>query len=500
MRILYIDIDSLRPDHLGCYGYHRNTSPNIDAIAAEGVRLESCYTTDAPCLPSRTALFTGKCGLRSGVVNHGGVASQPFIEGPERGFKDAFAARSWPSHLRQKGYHTVAISPFGERHSAWHYYAGFNEIHNTGASGSENAEIIEAAALRWLEGSGAKDQWFMHLNFWDPHTPYRVPEAFGTPFADDPLPSWYDETVRRAHWEGSGPHSAREAMGYSDERPAYLKHHALPRQPWVIDDMAAARRIFDGYDTGVRYVDDAVGRVIDCLRKLGVLDQTAIVISSDHGENLGELNVYGDHQTADHITHRIPCIFRWPGRTDALAGQALDGLYYHQDFAATTIELAGVPVLPGFEGQSFANRLRGDCAHSPRDHLIFSQSAWCVQRAARWDRYLYLRTFHDAWHDYPEDMLFDLVADPHEQVNLADDNPDLVETGKRLIRRWKASMLDGQRLPVDPMETTLKEGGSFHGREGFKENYAKRLRTTGRTAIADRLEAKYARPATTTDI
>ena len=57
MRILYLDLDSMRPDHLGCYGYARNTSPNIDAIAATGVRFTDCYCSDAPCLPSRTALF-----------------------------------------------------------------------------------------------------------------------------------------------------------------------------------------------------------------------------------------------------------------------------------------------------------------------------------------------------------------------------------------------------------------------------------------------------------
>jgi choline-sulfatase len=81
-RILYIDIDSLRPDHLSCYGYHRLTSPHIDALAADGVRFDNCYISDAPCLPSRTALWSGRCGFHTGVVNHGGVASEPFREGP----------------------------------------------------------------------------------------------------------------------------------------------------------------------------------------------------------------------------------------------------------------------------------------------------------------------------------------------------------------------------------------------------------------------------------
>ena len=63
MRILYVDIDTLRADHLGCYGYHRDTSPNIDALAQQGTRFENCYVSDAPCLPSRTALWSGRCGF-----------------------------------------------------------------------------------------------------------------------------------------------------------------------------------------------------------------------------------------------------------------------------------------------------------------------------------------------------------------------------------------------------------------------------------------------------
>ena len=90
MRILYIDIDSLRADHLGCYGYHRHTSPNIDALAEQGVRFENVYASDAPCLPSRTALWSGRTGFHTGVVSHGGTAADPFVEGATREFQDIF--------------------------------------------------------------------------------------------------------------------------------------------------------------------------------------------------------------------------------------------------------------------------------------------------------------------------------------------------------------------------------------------------------------------------
>ena len=143
MRILYIDIDSQRPDHLGCYGYHRDTSPNIDRIAQQGVRFDNYYVSDAPCLPSRTALWSGRFGIHNGVINHGGAQADPFIDGKDRKFGSTLGRTSWMRCLRNLGHKCVTISPFGERHSAWHWYANFNEIHNTGGGGMESAEVVQ---------------------------------------------------------------------------------------------------------------------------------------------------------------------------------------------------------------------------------------------------------------------------------------------------------------------------------------------------------------------
>ena len=126
MRILYIDIDSCRPDHLGCYGYHRNTSPNIDELAKESVRFESYYTSDAPCLPSRTAIYSGRFGLHSGVVGHGGTAADIRQDGIGRDFQDSFEWTSLPRVLQNSGLWAAQISPFGQRHAARQFYCGFN--------------------------------------------------------------------------------------------------------------------------------------------------------------------------------------------------------------------------------------------------------------------------------------------------------------------------------------------------------------------------------------
>src|SRR5512144_1785372 len=106
MRILYLDLDTLRADHLGCYGYPRSTSPNIDRIAAQGVRFDQYYCSDAPCLPSRTALMTGRFGIHTGVVNHGGTCADPRIDGHRRGFRDSLSSSSLPAFLKRQGLHT----------------------------------------------------------------------------------------------------------------------------------------------------------------------------------------------------------------------------------------------------------------------------------------------------------------------------------------------------------------------------------------------------------
>lgn len=484
MRILYIDIDSQRPDHLGCYGYHRDTSPNLDRIAAQGVRFENVHVTDAPCLPSRTALWSGRHGIHTGVINHGGVAADPFIEGIERGFRSRLGTTSWMHCLRQAGYKTATISPFGERHSAWHWYANFNEIHNTGKGGMERADEVSPVALDWIARNGRADNWFLHLNVWDPHTPYRTPAEYGDPFADQPLPAWLTEEVRQAHWAGVGPHSAREIPGYDDaENPRF------PRQPARADSMDAVRAMFDGYDTGVRYADEHIGRVLNALADQGVLDETAIVISADHGENLGELNIYGDHQTADQITTRVPLIVRWPGVTDAQAGRVDRGLHYHFDFAATMIELAGGKVPPLWDGQGFASAFqKGETAG--RDHLVVSQGAWSCQRSVRWGDWLCVRSYHDGHHGFPDVMLFNVAEDPHEQNDLALERPDLAREALGRLDDWLGQMMRTATHPQDPMWTVLREGGPLHTR-GQLPKYLERLRATDRAAWADRLAARH---------
>jgi choline-sulfatase len=176
MRILYIDIDTLRPDHLSCYGYPRNTSPNIDRIAQDAIRFDNCYVSDAPCLPSRAACWTGRFGIHNGVINHGGTHADLSLDGVKRGFVGNFQRLSLATVVKHPDIHTVSVSPFAERHAAWWFYSGFREMYNTGKFGSERADEIVPVALDWLDRNQDRDNWFLHVNVWDPHTTFRTPD------------------------------------------------------------------------------------------------------------------------------------------------------------------------------------------------------------------------------------------------------------------------------------------------------------------------------------
>ncbi|NOK59915.1 MAG: Choline-sulfatase [Chloroflexi bacterium AL-W] len=483
MRIIYIDIDSLRPDHLGCYGYPRHTSPSIDRIAEQGVRFTNCYVSDAPCLPSRTALWSGRFGFQTGVVSHGGTTSQPSVEGPQRGHQDRFGTHGWMAALRRAGLTTTTISSFAERHSAWHWYAGFSEIINPGQGGMEQAHTVTALALDWLKRHAQRDHWFLHINYWDPHTPYRVPEVFGTPLTHDPLPTWITEEVRQIQWNSSGPHSAQEPHGFGQENDA--QHY--PRVPVQIDSLSAVRQWIDGYDVGVSYTDEYIGRIMQALTDAKLFDNTVIIISADHGENLGELNVWGDHQTADSITCRVPLIVRWPGITDM--PRVDDALHYQFDWAATMLELMGQQVPETWDGQSFAEALHNSTTQG-RPHLVLSQGAWTCQRGVRVGDHLYLRTYDPCFKELPPELLFDLAHDPHEQHDLMTEQLDMAQQARRILDSWELTMLRTNPTGTDLLVTTIREGGSIYAR-GRLMSYVERLRATGRTVRAEQLLAEY---------
>jgi arylsulfatase A-like enzyme len=376
--------------------------------------------------------------------------------------------------MQEGGLWTTSISTFPERHSAFHFLAGFNEWYNLGTRGLETADQVSALALNWIERNARREDWFLHVHLWDPHTPYRTPLAFGDPFAGAPSPGWLTDEVRRAHWTLPGPHSAQEISGFGP-RTIWDDY---PRQPDVASDMSEVRRMFDGYDTGLLYADHHVGLILDALSSQGVYDDTAVMISADHGETLGELGIYCDHQTADHHVCRVPMIVRWPGIGPGANGQDT-ALHYQIDIAATVLELLRLEIPERWDGRSFASTF-GGAAPEAREFLVLTQGAWTAQRAVRFDDSIYIRTYDDGYHAFPEQMLFNLVDDPHEQHDLMSTSPHIALRAAELLDSWLADALGDGSPGGDPLMTLLREGGPWHARQG-SEDYPAHLRATGRS-------------------
>ena len=485
MRILYIDVDTLRPDHLGCYGYHRNTSPNIDKIAQNGTKFTNCYVSDAPCLPSRAALFTGRFGIHSGIVGHGGTTADLKLTGKTRGFQDQFLRYNWVSMLRRAKLYPVSISSFAERHSAFWFYSGWKEMYNPGFRGVDRADQVFPFVEKWLGDNEQRDNWFLHVNFWDPHTPYRTPIEFGNPFENEPAPSWLTQEFIDTQRKSYGPHSACEPLGYSAASPPDW----LPRLKNLeeIRDLSDFKQWIDGYDVGIRYSDEYVGKIMELLKNQGIYEDTIIIISSDHGENHGELNVYGDHATACHITNRVPMIIKWP---DINWKKEYDSLIYQSDIAATIVETLGLKIPEFWDGSNIFNNL-GDNENIGRDFLVISQNAWSCQRTVRFNNWTLINTYHTGLKDFPKTMLFDYEKDFHMLKNIADERPEIVEKGVEILETWHKNMMKDNPSNTDPMETVLKEGGPFHTR-GIIKYYLNRLKESGRgdmvKVILDRKE------------
>jgi arylsulfatase A-like enzyme len=481
MRILYLDLDTLRPDHLGCYGYPRNTSPNLDRIAGAGMRFDNLYASDVPCLPSRTALMTGRFGIHTGVVSHGGVAADIRPEGPDRQFRSKLNYDSLPGFLRGQGFRTVSISPFAERHSAWQFYAGFSEMYNTGGGGGESAEEVTPTVLDWIERSAKDDNWFLQLNYWDAHIPYRAPASFGNPFEGDPIPDWMSQEIIDRHRQLPGQFTARETHVWDSSR-----FKSYDRYPGEIRNLEDYRKLIDAYDCGIAYMDSHVGQVLEALERQGVLDDTAIIVSADHGENFGELGIYSDHQVVDHTTARIPMIVKWPG---CEVGHVDTGLHYNLDLAPTLAELLGADAMERWDGRSFAPAIT-EGAECGREYLVLSQCAHTCQRSVRFGPWIYLRTYHDGFRLFPGEMLFDVSSDPHQVVDQAEAHPEVCNQAARYLLDWHDDMMMSMNYTVDPLWTVMKEGGPYHAR-GRLAQYLPRLKETGRAEAIAKLKKRH---------
>jgi len=252
--LILLTIDTLRADHLGCYGYAQLTSPAIDHLAGEGIIFENAFCQRPKTSPSFASIHTGTYPVRHGIS----------------GAMQALAAenRTMAEYLHESGWRTGAVITNGNLYPAFGFDQGFEEyIH-----GHKDARTGADLAMKWLkENSGREKPWFLWVHFTDPHTPYAPPEPYKMLFSK---------------------------ASSQDESPT--------------------KRQIDLYDGEIRFCDDQVKRILQWIEEHSLFQNTVVVFTADHGESLGEHDYYFEHGLHPYEpSARIPLIIRAPGISKA---------------------------------------------------------------------------------------------------------------------------------------------------------------------------------------
>lgn len=430
MKIILISLDTLRASRLSGYGYGKRTSPHLDRIARDGVLFERAYAADIPTEVAHTGVFTGKIGLTTGVVSHGSDLTHL----PK--------SVEWlPNLLRAAGFTTGAVDNLYQL-KEW-FARGYNHYINTvGGNRWIDGSRINDLALPWIEQH--KDEpFFLFLHYWDAHTPYLPPDSY--------VPEFYDE--------GKDPFDpANRSMepAYNHTAYPFFKHHHYDLVGPVTDT-----DYYDAlYDAEIRYLDDRLKELDDHLAKLGIQEETLLVLFGDHGESLTEHDIYWDHCGLYEPTVHVPLIMRWPGRIPA--GRRVPGLVQQADMLPTLLEAVRREAPPGIasggladpgglDGRSLWHAIEGN-ADGTRETLYLSECAWQAARAVRNERYKLIVTYDAGPFRRPPRELYDLAADPLETVNLAEARPDVADALEAQLNAFVAEKLNGK---PDPMQEQL---------------------------------------------
>jgi arylsulfatase A-like enzyme len=425
--IVIVAIDTLRPDHLGCYGYPRPTSPEIDAVARESIVFDSAFAAGIPTTPSFTTLYTGLHPYRHGIVSHVG----------QRRLSERI--RMLPQLARERGYVTVGIDNLvaqGDGRGSWFargydHYSGY--LYRPGRD--QDARLADRA-IEFIQQYTESDPLFLLVHLWSPHTPYG------------PLPPY--DTL---HYEpGTGAYDMAEVRRI---HPEYYDAFVGDMKLEHPDDYAY---VVAQYDGEISQVDAQVGRIVRALRERGAWEDTAFVVISDHGEAFGEGNFHFDHHGLYDAVTRVALLLRLPGRGPGRVG----ALVSTEDFLPTLAELGGMPLPPyPLTGASLLPLLEGS-AEEVRPYVVSSESTRQASLALRTPGWkLILPIVEDARGEplpdfygrprRPDPLLFDLRADPGERHDVSGACPEKLAELLGALEAWRAAMLQATGEP-DPIQ------------------------------------------------
>jgi arylsulfatase A-like enzyme len=407
--IIWIVIDALRPQHLGAYGYPRETSPTMDQFADQGIIFTRFYANAPWTRPGTTSMFTGKIPTKHRVQcdwdklpSDVGTVAQA---------------------MKKAGYTTLAVVGNGNVSSAFGLDKGFDVYEDTVKNwkGLPNARQVIDLGLKHLRKHKDKKKVFLLLFVLDPHDPYRPPK----PYDDMFMPGYKGKIVDVPRWERNNNYP----------EPVRKKMLAL-------------------YDGEIRYTDDQFAYLFDELKKLGFYDQASIFITSDHGESFGEHGIYlhGHHLYETHI--RIPLMIRAPWLKDR--GKYSSAFLQQIDLFPTFCQLAGTQCPYDLRGISIIEGLRNRSA-IPTPRFVFADyNCYGIHRYAIRSRGYKLvyqqpadykvfmkhvknpKALPSVSFDKETFLLYHMLQDPHEDKDIwsQENNKD----GKMLLKKLKAEI------------------------------------------------------------
>jgi len=429
VNIVLIVVDTQRADHLGCYGYGRPTSANIDAVAADGVVFENAYSSDVPTQPWYTATLTGQFGVTTGVVSHEQPAETVRLPGGAGGGGGTMLL---PRTLSQNGMTTGAVSTL-VNFRRW-FADGFEYYVRPRQDKSVQrvtADDINEHALPLMKHLADRGPFFLFIHYWDPHGWYsEQPKEFENLYFDGDPYDPKDESLKVLD-DGMPIHRFTR---YMLERMSPEKH--ITSYDYVVSQ----------YDSETTYCDNRIGRVLETIEDLNIADETLVAITSDHGEELGEHGVYFDHASAYEPTVHVPLVMRFPGVLPA--GQRRAQLPYSSvDLSATICEAAGVDVPEEFGGKSLldvAKTGKGDV----HDFLVMTQGLWRSQRALRTKEWKLVRTYDPTfWSSLPVE-LYNIGEDPTELEDVHEKQPKITDDLELKLFRWIGEMTGRRPDPL----------------------------------------------------
>lgn len=417
--LLLITVDTLRADHLSSYGYRLPTSPNLDRFAEDGVRFADATVPWPKTWPAVASMLTGKYPVTTGV--------RLYPRRPLPQDHDTLAEL-----LGRSGYETAAVVANVNASSKFGFDQGFDTFVESWEEGLQQAtgrtdfesdpgevkqftgaRVVTNQALTLLEDLAGEQPFFLWLHYIDPHGPYRPPAEYAS------------------LWEGEYPVSEVpfEAI------PLYQRQRDEQGNP--ITDIS---HYIANYDREIRFFDDQLERLLAEVARRDLRQDTLIVLTSDHGESLDDDQYLLEHGAAPYQpTAGVPLVFVFPGRVPK--GRVVDVPVGLIDLLPTLFDVLGLEVPASAQGESLVATWSEE--RTPPAEYVFMESgsyepSQLSVRKGKW-KLARLRAARDRMQfDREEFELYDLDADPGEDIDRSSEHPDIVAELRRALDRWRA--------------------------------------------------------------